>query len=438
MSGRRNFVYQPRTIEDVQQRQQEVGSDSPGILLDQYKVYQARKGDNWIRILPATWDGARHWAFDVWVHYQVGPDRATVICNNRMGQGHCYGCELRMAADKAGDEEESKLLRPRRRAVCWLIDRKAEEEGPQLWAMPSTLDEDIQGISIDRTTGQLYLCDDPNQGYDVTFDKTGERINTRYNSPSMARSPSSVHPSYIDYIVDNPVPACLIWRSYEEVRAMYEGGMGNGQNDQAPAQVQQPQRFGRGPAPQAAPARTMPGTRGPAPGYPPSGPAQQAGPAMPQRRAFGGPARAPTPAAPPVDNYRGEQYAVDPNYPPPQNGWSAPGPSAEYYGNGDPRAQSPETWEEPPPWEGEQYQQDQYAPPAQQYQPPQQYQAPPPNQMPPRRAAPQQQPPQQYMPPTPPQAQAWPGRNAAPPAQVRGGTSPAETAARLQQQFGRR
>lgn len=456
MSGRRQFVYQPRTIEDVQQRQADTSSDSPGIIMDQFKNYQVRKGDNWVRILPATWEGARHWAFDTWVHYGVGPDKATVICNNRMNMGKCFGCELRMDADRAGDEEASKALRPRRRATCWMIDRKAEEEGPQLWAMPSTLDDDIQGVSIDKTDGQLYLVDDPNSGYDVTFDKTGERLLTRYNSANLAKRPSAVHPAFIDYVVDNPVPTCLIWRTYEEVKAMYEGGMGG---DQAPAHlVEPPRNFGRNPAPQAMPARGGPGGAPIPPRYPPTGPAPQAGPALPARRPFGQPPVAPPAYAGPVDNYQGEEYAVDPNYPPPEQGGYYPNGNGVEQGQWDTTGQG---YNDAPPWE---------EPPAQQYQPPQQY-APPVQQysppagpaprtgptMPQRRPMPPAQPPAQYAPPQqyqqpaqPPQQQyaqppappapQWPGRTAAaPPAPPgRGGTSPSETAAQLRQQFGRR
>lgn len=479
MSG---FVYRPRTVEDVQQRQQEVGNDSPGVVMSQYKVYVPPKGDNWIRILPATWENSRHWSFDTWVHFAAGPDRGSVVmCNNRMGQGQCYGCELRVQAERAGAEEEAKQLAPRRRGACWLIDRNAEEEGPQIWLMPSGLDDEIQSVSIDKTDNQLYLVDNPTNGYDVTFVKTGEKLNTRYTAPQIARRPSPVHPSYINYVATNPIPNCLIWRTYEEMVEIYTGGMG-------PEAAAPPARnFGRG-APATAPARTPPATRGPAPGYPPSG--GMAGPptTMPQRRAFGRPGAAP-PATmgpgrtlppngpiPQDDHYRGEQYAVDPNYPPPQDGydnstdpnnpppwepWDGPPPDDYGAPQGD-YSYDPTQQEyrepEPPPYNNAPNAVNYRNPPAQQYTPPstaptiarrplpQQQQYTPPQQQqytPPQQqyAPPQQQrytPPQpQHQAPTTPPRSTYPGRGAPPQQQQpqRSGTAPEQVAAELRSRY---
>lgn len=469
------FVYRPRTLDDVQQRQAEINSDSPGVILPQYKVFTTNKGDNWIRILPATWEGARHWAFDVYVHGQVGPDRATVMCNAKMGLGRCPGCEYRLEAERAGDEEGAKALRWRRRAACWLIDRNHEDEGPQIWLMPGMLDEDIQGISIDKTDGQLYLVDDPYGGYDVTFERTGERIATRYPNANLSRRPTSVDPSYLEYIQNNPIPNCLIWRTYEEVKALYEGdGLDGGAPHGAAApQTQAPARqFGRGPGTRAAPPQALPGRQGPATGYPPSGPPARGPAPPPARRAFGNPNAAPPArmqqAAPPVDNYQGEQYAIDPNYPPPpqnEQEYYGPDPNApSYYDPNNPYDTSgPANYapqeEGPPPWNDApgaiNYRnppQQQYAPPQQQL-PPQQYGRPPPTTMaapsgalPARRPIQQQPPQQQYTQPpqqqyAPPQQQqppargTWPGRGAPPAQPQRGPTDARATAEQLRQRY---
>ena len=224
--AQRPFVYRPRTVEDVLQRAQD-NENRPGIFLPSYNIYKVRNGENWIRILPATWDDARHWGFDVFVHGGVGADRATVLCNARMGNGKCPGCEIRVQEERAGaDEATLRQLNATHRTVAWLIDRKAEEEGPQLWAMPyQSVDLEIQARSIDRTNGELYLVDDLEAGYDVTFNKTGKDLATRYVGVELVRHPSAIDQVYFDYVIDHPIPECLIWRSYEQVLEMYTGGM---------------------------------------------------------------------------------------------------------------------------------------------------------------------------------------------------------------------
>ena len=227
--AQRPFVYRPRTVEDVLQRAQD-NENRPGIFLPSYNIYKVRNGENWIRILPATWDDARHWGFDVFVHWRSVAqrlNRATVLCNARMGNGKCPGCEIRVQEERAGaDEATLRQLNATHRTVAWLIDRKAEEEGPQLWAMPyQSVDLGIQARSIDRTNGELYLVDDLEAGYDVTFNKTGKDLATRYVGVELVRHPSAIDQVYFDYVIDHPIPECLIWRSYEQVLEMYTGGM---------------------------------------------------------------------------------------------------------------------------------------------------------------------------------------------------------------------
>lgn len=418
------FQYRPRTADDIAARIQETASDSQGVIMQNFKPYTVRKGDNHIRILPATWDDARHWAFDVYLHYSAGPDRTHVICNNRMKMGACFGCEQRSQAERAGDETLTKELMPRRRAAVWLIDRNAENEGPQIWLMPATLEEDIQSLSIDKTDGSIYLVDDPYQGYDVTFDKTGERLNTKYVSVQIARRASQINPKMLDYVADNPLPNCLIWRTYEEVKEIYEGGMGGAPESAPPAQ------YGRQPI---APRGRVPAASSP-PGYPPSGQGQWEAPAMPQRRPMGVSPTAPPPQQgqwdnPPI-NYGNEQYApateyapqdgYDPNYPP----------------------------QEEPPWDNA------YVDPNAGYEqvpdPRQQQYAPPPQRMAiaPRGAPPSAAPMPQQRRPMPPQQQApqgappqgnWnpPGRGAPPQGQPpqRGSTSARDTAEMLRNRY---
>jgi hypothetical protein len=456
--GRQPFVYRPRTVEDAARRKQETSSDTPNVILDGFKVYQSRKGENWIRILPATWEDAHHYGYDVWVHYNIGPDRNAVLCLNRMAKQPCPVCEQRLLAERAGDEDEAKELRPRRRVAVWMIDRQAEQEGPQIWPMPITLDEDIQNISTDKTDGTYYLIDAPDEGYDIMFEKTGQGIGTKYISPQVARKPSSVNPAYLDYINDNPIPNCLLWRPYEDIMNLFgAGGVARGPSGAAPqggGTAAREAAFGRRPMPgaQAAPAaagpqpppRQAPGApaqqwqnpRPPQqapgqppggyarPGMPPSGPPQSPPPRRPMPAPQQGGYAPPPQQAQQWEQPQQEQYDPDPNGVPwDQNAAPPPNGPADY--GFDPANAANEY--------GEPQQQQEYAQPQQQYAPsPQQQYAQPPQQGGYMPQPPPRQPPQGQL----PMRGGAPGGGFQPPRPTgpQGGMqqrSPAEVAAQL-------
>lgn len=221
------FTYVRRSAQEMEKRASQQAGDFQGFIKDEYRTYTVRKGDNSIRILPPTWENPEHYALDVWTHYGVGPDRASVICLYKMGKGACPVCEARQRLEASNaDEQEIQDLKPSKRAVVWIIDRKDEDQGPVLWPMPWTLDRDIAKVSKDRETGELYLIDHPDEGYDVYFEKVGEGIGTKYAAPQLARRPSSIDPSYLEYIVECPIPDTLRWRTYDEVKALFSGGGG--------------------------------------------------------------------------------------------------------------------------------------------------------------------------------------------------------------------
>ena len=74
------FEYKKRSQEALDKRATQQGGDFQGFLLDDFRTYAVKKGDNWIRFLPPTFDGATHYGMDVWVHYGIGPDNASAIC----------------------------------------------------------------------------------------------------------------------------------------------------------------------------------------------------------------------------------------------------------------------------------------------------------------------------------------------------------------------
>lgn len=222
----KDFVYKRRSMEQVQQRASRP-SDREGFLQDVVPFYASRDGENEIRILPKLWEGPPdHYGVDVYVHYQVGPAKASVLCPLRHKKGPCPVCDDLDIADKAGDEETVRQLRPTHRIVVLLVDRKDEKAGVQIWAMPSTVDQDIAKISQDRRSGQYYLVESPKEGFDIIFDKKGKLRNTNYDVLPLPRQPTTLHRSFIEEALEKEalIPDLLIWRDHDEIQELYSGG----------------------------------------------------------------------------------------------------------------------------------------------------------------------------------------------------------------------
>jgi hypothetical protein len=338
------FVYKPVSQEAIHRRAQRQGGDWESYVRSEFEMYRPKEGeDNWIRILPPTWDGANHYGISVWVHYSVGPDNASVLCLRKMRNQRCPICEEAAAQEKAGAEpDDIKELRPRESTLTWIIDRHDESKGPQLWGMPvQQIDQEVRKQSLDRQTGQYTVVEDPYDGYDIYFYKNGKGRNTKYTGVSKAPRSTTVDQYFLDYIAAVPVPDTLLWRDYAMVKALYEGGMDAGDGYAA----------GREPMQQPAPGRAPP--QGPAPGRQPQGAPQRQMPPIPARPLPQGPMRQPqpppmrTPQPPPAFRGQPGQGAAPSMRPPPQGtmrrpiGPAAAPPQQQWNQGGDPNYQQP-------------------------------------------------------------------------------------------------
>lgn len=217
------FKYKQRDVSALEKRQNQQGSEFQGFIKDEFKTYSVAKGDNFLRILPPTWEDAEHYGLDIYVHYGIGPERATALCLAKMKGERCPICEASVRLEKSGDDEGAKEIKAGKRVLVWMADRKDEAKGPMIWSMPWTLDRDFAKLARDPRSGEVFYIDDPENGYDISFEKTGEKQQTKYVGMQLARRPSSVDQDFVDYIVLNPLPTTLMWRTYDELKTLYEG-----------------------------------------------------------------------------------------------------------------------------------------------------------------------------------------------------------------------
>ncbi len=220
-----SYEYKKRDASKIKERESTLGGgDFDKYFRDDVKVFSPAAGDNCIRIMPPTWDGPDHYGFDIWVHYKVGPDEQTYLCLKKMKNEDCPCCDERADALKDGDEDFANELKPKQRVVVALIDRSAEKEGPQVWAMPWGVDKDLLSRSTDKRTGEVLALDDPHEGFDVDFKKEGAKLQTKYIGISLARRESTLgKPEWLEWIVDNPLPSLLKYFTYDHIKAVLGG-----------------------------------------------------------------------------------------------------------------------------------------------------------------------------------------------------------------------
>lgn len=227
-SNKARFSYQERTVEDMQERQRSfAGRDS--YFSKDAKFYITKPGANKIRILPPTWDKAKHYGHDIYVHYGIGPDNVGYLCLDRTYGEVCSLCNARSDADKSGDDDLAKALRATRRVAVYVIDRNAEGEGPKVWPMPQTVDKEICAQAWDKDSGEVYAVDNPDEGYDVSFEVEGQGQTKKYVGVRLARRGSPLSDddktaeAWLQHIVDHPIPDMLVPHTAEEMQQAFEG-----------------------------------------------------------------------------------------------------------------------------------------------------------------------------------------------------------------------
>jgi hypothetical protein len=252
------FKYEERTQEDVSRRsKQSSGAYDSYLRLAQYKP---KAGENCIRIVPwlngerpdakkqrEDWGGTKtsgyHWGIDVLVHFQVGPDEATYLCLKMKG----LDCPVCIERQQARDDDERQKLQATTRILCWLIDRDEPRAGVQLWAMPLKLSKDISKRSVLKGEGGWLPIDHPTKGYDVFYDKEGEKIKTRYERADINRDPTPLSPNadqmedWLRYVDDNFLPDLLQFQDADYIQKVLHGALSREEGDR-------PRRDGAEPA----------------------------------------------------------------------------------------------------------------------------------------------------------------------------------------------
>lgn len=203
-----------------------------------FKQWKPKDGKNIIRVLPPTWDDARHYGLDIFVNFNIGPDNQSYLSLSKHDRGPDPLAEARREAMNDGDKDFAKKLNPSQRILYWIIDRNDEDEGPLLWAAPFTFDKSLSNLCIDEDTKEVIFIDDPAKGRDVRFYREGQGLKTTYDPSKMkVLKESNVHEDetieqeWLDFIAENPLPEVLNFYDYDHIKASFGGAAGREDDD---------------------------------------------------------------------------------------------------------------------------------------------------------------------------------------------------------------
>lgn len=200
-------------------------------------MFKPVAGENRIRVLPPTWkkpapgedpenwSGPAHWGVTIFTHWNVGIDDGAFIClDHTFGKtGECPVCQERPRVEHS-NREKANQLRPRKKIAVYVINRDDPTEDVLVWLMPPTLDAELCVKAVDQRTGEVFQLDDPENGYDVIFNKEGFGVDAKYANIGIARraSPISDNPEqaaeWLEYIIENPLPDVLVIHDAERIK----------------------------------------------------------------------------------------------------------------------------------------------------------------------------------------------------------------------------
>lgn len=218
-----------RNQDAVRKRAEQTGGDFDTIFKSGVTTWQAKQGENCIRLLPASWEDADHYGYDVWVHSYIGSSGSSYICPAKTFNKPCAACDEAKELKAAGESEDSKQIMAKRKTIFYVIDRDDRKPEPKVWLASWNQDKEIsEQAYIKKSNTTLYL-DDENAGYDLIVKRTGKNLNTRYSyvvdrEQTPIDDDPDIQDEILQYIEENPIPDLLRFADNETIAKALDGG----------------------------------------------------------------------------------------------------------------------------------------------------------------------------------------------------------------------
>lgn len=245
---KRVFQYQDISSNALFERANEREERRDTFLKQGIKFYIPKEKTNKLRTLPPTWDNAKHYGFDAYIHYGIGKSNSSYLCPVKMGTDkRCPVCEEITTGVSKTDKEFVDKVKARRKVLVYVIDRDDEAAGPKLFPMPFSMDRNFVIQAVDDGTGAPIRIFNPTEGYDISFEKDGVGIKTKYSGERIARKATPLSPNpleldkWLQFITDNPIPEIIDTKTYDYIKDVFEGRIVEEEVAvKAPVEVEQP------------------------------------------------------------------------------------------------------------------------------------------------------------------------------------------------------
>jgi hypothetical protein len=227
---KKGFVYKGRDASSVKERAEQKGGRFDSYLKANADMFTPHQGENMIRIVPPTWEDTEHYGLPIWVHSRIGDDNSSYLCAKKMKGKACPICDAAREAKDEGEADEAKALTATNRFLYYVVDRKDKEAALKVWSVSWTMDRDIAALCHNPKTGKVLLIDHPDEGYDVSFRRTGQGINTRYPGLQIDRESTPMsddddeQAELLQEAEDNPLPSLLHYYDADYLEKILSGG----------------------------------------------------------------------------------------------------------------------------------------------------------------------------------------------------------------------
>lgn len=226
---RGGFDYRPTNPKKLKERAERTGGGFDTYFKPGINIYKNKVGENCVRICPPTFKEHEHFGLEIWVHGWVGPDKASFLCPKKMKGKKCCVCDAAAEALDAGEKEEGDDLKPKQKVIYWVLDRDGDSDDPEVWPVSWTMDKDISG-RCEKRSGKILELDNPWNGHDVTFRRTGQGLKTRYTGidvdsekTPLAETKKGIQ-RLLDFLQEHPLDEILKYHTPDQMQAALEGG----------------------------------------------------------------------------------------------------------------------------------------------------------------------------------------------------------------------
>lgn len=229
----KKFQRRPRDPNAIRAQANQTSGDFDSLTKEGIKIFKPKEGKNTVRILPPTWDAPDHFGYEVFINYGIGASNQKYFSLSKMKGEKDPLEEARKQAERSGNKKLADALKPTKRLIYWLIDRNAEEEGPQLWFAPYTFDKKLANHCVDEDTGSVIdpPIDDEEGGCDVRFyyEKSGKQFPDYPAEKIKIQKPSPLHEDeekmdeWLEYVEEHNIPSVLNFYDYDHIASVFDG-----------------------------------------------------------------------------------------------------------------------------------------------------------------------------------------------------------------------